>query len=125
MRILILVAIAALLGCASVGADTPRQKTAVVVNVTLGAPFYVASYISGYALNVLTYGTAWIWGEPEKNEDIPLWFSSDFGPNYASMNTPWCWFYTGMEPGSRALLLDWIAGNHVSSKMGIRSLKHE
>jgi hypothetical protein len=112
-------------GCASVGAKNARQKTATVVNLTVGAPFYVTSYVSGLMLNVVSYGTAWIWGEPAVNEDVPLWFSADYGPNYASMNSPWCWLYAGAEPENRALLLEWPERSHVRSSMGLFSLEHE
>jgi len=114
-----------LTGCASLGADTPRKKAAAVVNLTVGAPFYALSYSSGFLLNGISYVTAWIWGEPGTNEDVPLWFSSDFGPTYASTNTPWCWLYAGQEPEKRKFLLEWPAGSGVRSTMGIASLEHE
>ncbi len=111
-RLLIVLLLSVCLGgCASMG-DTPRQKTAAVVNLVVGSPFYIVSYVSGLFLNVITYGTSWIWGDPDG--DIDMWFTAAYGPNYATMNTdPGCWLYAGSEPANRALATTMPAGTHL------------
>ena len=109
------------LSCASLG-ETPRQQTVAVVNGVLGSPFYLASYLSGFFLNALAYPTAWIAGKPEG--DVPVWFSADYGPTYASVNTPWCWLYVGTEPEDRAVAATIPAGTHVR-QIPLQSVDYE
>jgi hypothetical protein len=75
-----------------------RTIAAVVVNLLLGAPFYLLAYLCGWFLNFIAYATAWI-GGPQK--EVAIWFSLDMGPTYASMNVPWAWTYAGTEPEDR------------------------
>lgn len=124
LKLATILAIGFTVSCASLGAETPRQKAATVTNLTIGAPFYAVSYLSGIILNILVYPTAWIWGEPEENEEVPLWFSADYGPNYASVNTPWCWLYVGIEPEDRELAEDLKAGTHIR-QIPLRALEYE
>ena len=125
MKVVLLAVIAAMtFGCAGYG-STPREKTAAVVNLTLGSPAYAVSYVAGWYLNVLAYATAWIAGEAEG--DIPIWFSSLYGPTYASMNTtlPNCWLYTGLEPEDRAIARRLRPGAHIRGEVRLRSLDSE
>jgi hypothetical protein len=112
------------LACANFPGETPRQKTAAAVNLAAGSPFYLLSGLSGVFLNLLAYPTAWIWGEPEKDEDVVIWFSADYGPNYASMNTPPCWTYVGTEPENRKLAETIFAGQHFR-QVRLQSLEYE
>jgi len=91
--------------------ETPRQKTASVVHFTVGSVPYLVSYISGFSITLLSYATSWIAGDD--GQEVVAWFSTDFGPDYASMNTPWCWFYAGREPENRKLAADMPAGTHI------------
>ena len=125
MRTILLVAIAAMtFGCAGYG-DTGREKTAAVVNLTLGAPAYAVSYVAGFYMNLVGYLTAWIAGEAEG--DIPIWFSTSFGPTYASMNTaiPNCWLYTGLEPEDRALASHMFPGEHIRGEVPLMAVESE
>lgn len=112
------------LSCASLPGETTRQKTASGVNLVVGSPFYATSYVSGFFLNAITYGTAWLWGEPEEGENVPIWYSADYGPNYGSVNTPWCWYYTGIEPEDREIANDIKAGTHLR-QIPLRALDYE
>ena len=125
MRVTLLMAIAVMtFGCAGYG-DTTREKTAAVVNLTLGAPAYAVSYVAGFYLNLVGYVTAWIAGEAEG--DIPIWFSTSFGPTYASMNTalPNCWLYTGLEPEDRSIAKAMPKGTHIRGEMPLMALDSE
>ena len=99
IRATVITLLALSLGCVSLG-STPRERAASATNLTLGAPFYAVTYVSGFFLNVIAYGTAWIAGEQKQT---PLWLSTDYGPTYASVNTPWCWLYAGAEPEGRQI----------------------
>ena len=54
-----------------------------------------------------------------------MWFSSDFGPTYASVNTPWCWLYAGTEPEERELAFNVPAGFHVRDIIPLRAMEVE
>jgi hypothetical protein len=110
MKLFVALILVASLGCVSLG-DSPRQKAAAVTNITLGAPFYAASYVSGLFLNFIAYGTAWIAGDSDA--EVVAWFSADYGPDYASMNTPWCWIYMGREPVDRKVAWGLRPNTHI------------
>ena len=110
--------------CASLGAETPRQKAAVGVAVVVGVPFLLPSYLLSLPLQGVAYITAQIWGPPAEGENVAIWYSSDFGPNYASVNIPPCWTYAGTEPEDRALAEDMAAGTHIR-QIELGSLEYE
>jgi hypothetical protein len=81
------------------------------------------AYVGGWWVNILSYTTAWVSGEPEG--DVGAWLSLDLGPTYSSMNTPWCWLYVGTEPEERELAADMAAGVHLRHEIGIRRMEVE
>lgn len=109
-------------GCGATFGNTPRQRAASAVNLALSSPFYAVTYLVSFPPMVLAYLSAKAAGEPDGS--VPIWFSLDFGPNYASVNTPWCWLYAGDEPEDRELAVDLPAGHHVR-QIPLRALDHE
>ncbi len=79
MKILLTIALALTMGCAGY---TPRESAAATFTVVVGAAPMAVSYISALIMNVIAYPAAWIRGDEEGSTRI--WFSSHFGPDYAS-----------------------------------------